>query len=80
MLGVGWLWCRTGAAGCRTGTPSRARNLRQVLDLNRSVRRAGERDVGVWSFPEGTADRERRTFIRLSSPEGTALLSTFCSR
>ncbi|ALV47981.1 SsgA family sporulation/cell division regulator [Streptomyces cellulosae] len=37
---------------------------------------AGEGDVIVWSPPQRSAmDEERRTFIRLSSPEGTALLS-----
>ncbi|MEU5609728.1 SsgA family sporulation/cell division regulator [Streptomyces sparsogenes] len=36
---------------------------------------AGEGDVIVWSSLEKTTDSERRTFIRLSSPEGTALLS-----
>ncbi|MFJ3800011.1 SsgA family sporulation/cell division regulator [Streptomyces sp. NPDC090088] len=43
-------------------------------------RRTGEGDVVVWSSPEDTPDRERRTFIRLNSPEGTALLSTSRSR
>lgn len=42
--------------------------------------RTGDGDVAVWSSPEDTADHERRTFIRLSSPEGTALLSTPRSR
>ncbi|WP_316745894.1 SsgA family sporulation/cell division regulator [Streptomyces sp. MK7] len=37
---------------------------------------AGEGDVIVWSPPQRSATSEgRRTFIRLSSPEGTALLS-----
>ncbi|MFJ3421907.1 SsgA family sporulation/cell division regulator [Streptomyces sp. NPDC086082] len=43
-------------------------------------RRTGEGDVVVWSSPEDIPNCERRTFIRLSSPEGTALLSTSRSR
>jgi hypothetical protein len=46
----------------------------------RQHRRTGEGDVVAGSSPEDTPDRERRTFIRLNSPAGTALLATSPSR